>query len=184
MDRLLSRLLKVNDLKTVALKNVPVDLEKLVYETLAQLSQGNMGEVIASTTWNLEITPGLRCITDVALLQTVLSNLLDNALEYRHQSRRCAITVRAEAHSQHNTLRLVVIDNGNGISTAAADRIFDMFFRGTEASQGLGLGLYMVKLAAERLGGTVRLCSSEGPGAAFEVNLPTRPLPQRSQVSV
>jgi signal transduction histidine kinase len=65
-----------------------------------------------------------------------------------------------------------VADNGQGIHPDRVDKIFDMFYRGTERSQGSGLGLYIVKEAIEKMSGTVRVESIEHEGTAFYITIP------------
>ena len=63
-------------------------------------------------------------------------------------------------------------DNGPGIPAHLHEKLFDMFFRASNKSQGSGLGLYIVKNSIEKLGGTVTLKSEVGVGTEFLVELP------------
>jgi signal transduction histidine kinase len=63
------------------------------------------------------------------------------------------------------------VDNGTGIAKEIRTKIYDMFYRGSQASTGTGLGLYIVKNAVDKLGGTIQLNSSEEHGAWFVVTL-------------
>jgi signal transduction histidine kinase len=65
-------------------------------------------------------------------------------------------------------------DNGIGISEANLERIFEMFFRATEQSDGSGIGLYIVKNAVDKLGGQITVASRAGFGTRFNIVLPNR----------
>jgi signal transduction histidine kinase len=67
---------------------------------------------------------------------------------------------------------IVIEDNGQGIAAEYQERVFDMYFRGSERSKGNGLGLYIVKKAVEKLNGTIRLETSFGAGSVFTIILP------------
>jgi signal transduction histidine kinase len=72
--------------------------------------------------------------------------------------------------------RVVVRDHGPGIPGEERERIFGKFERAARADHvgGLGLGLWMARLVAEAHGGTVRVESTPGAGATFELRVPKR----------
>jgi two-component system sensor histidine kinase CreC len=98
-------------------------------------------------------------------LLIVLSHLADNSL--RHGAR----TFRVSASRLDGEIRLHVSDDGEGISDANRDRIFDAFFttRREAGGTGMGLGIVQAMLRAHR--GSIRLVGSDR-GAAFEIRLP------------
>jgi signal transduction histidine kinase len=63
-------------------------------------------------------------------------------------------------------------DNGIGIQKEHMDKIFNMFYRATDRSQGSGLGMYIVKQAVEKVNGTISLKSSYGYGTEIKITLP------------
>ncbi|MBI2217510.1 MAG: response regulator [Candidatus Rokubacteria bacterium] len=109
---------------------------------------------------------------DPQLARQVITNLLSNAVKYTPP--RGAITVRIARDGS----RLVwsVADSGIGIPKEAQRRLFEKFYRADNAlaveTEGTGLGLYIVKLIVERLGGAVWSESEEGKGAVFTFTLP------------
>jgi signal transduction histidine kinase len=76
--------------------------------------------------------------------------------------------VRQEAGRQE----IVVRDNGQGIRADLQTKIFDMFFRANEYSNGSGLGLYIAQEAAEKIGGRLYVESAYGKGSDFILELP------------
>lgn len=106
--------------------------------------------------------------TDVAI---ALDNLLDNAITYTDTGEvRVSLSIDADA------VHVAVSDTGAGIPAADLPRIFERFFRVDRArvreSGGTGLGLALVRHAAERSGGTVAVRSQEGIGSTFTLSLP------------
>ena len=69
------------------------------------------------------------------------------------------------------TCRVTIRDNGPGISDQMRGRLFRPFASGTDSEGGNGLGLFIVRQNIRRLGGTIRVRSSNA-GTAFEINLP------------
>jgi signal transduction histidine kinase len=71
-------------------------------------------------------------------------------------------------------IRIVVEDNGIGIKEEFHDKIFDMFFRGTNYTSGTGLGLYIVQNCLEKLHGNISVSSREGQGTTFTLLIPNQ----------
>jgi signal transduction histidine kinase len=63
-------------------------------------------------------------------------------------------------------------DNGIGIRKEHQDKIFDMFYRATDRSQGSGLGMYIVRQAIEKIDGTISLHSTYGTGTCIRIVVP------------
>ena len=108
-------------------------------------------------------------------LDLVFRNLIDNAIKYAGKEPRVEITLRP-ASGDRAIVR--VADNGRGIPHKFRSLIFRRFERpGSELErekQGTGLGLYIVDTLVRRLKGRIRVRDREpGPGAVFEVQLPT-----------
>lgn len=111
-----------------------------------------------------------RIQTDPAMWETVMSNLLLNAV--RHGTG----PVRFESEASGENIVFRVINTGPPISPDAALQIFERFERGKDAlAGGLGLGLPIARSFAEILGGTVTLARSDASGTIFEATLPTEP---------
>jgi signal transduction histidine kinase len=104
-------------------------------------------------------------------LQRALVNLVDNAI--KHSPEGSAITVGLEF--TRDRVFLYVEDRGPGIPREERDRIFERFYRiGSELrreTQGIGLGLSIVKHLAEVHGGRVLLRSEVGEGSRFTIDL-------------
>lgn len=108
-------------------------------------------------------------------LQQIVWNLLSNAIKFTSRDGR--VDVRVE--NLGTDLRIVVSDNGHGITPAFLPQIFDRFSQAdstvTRAHGGLGLGMAIVRHLVELHGGTVQAESEgENHGATFTVALPIR----------
>jgi signal transduction histidine kinase len=104
----------------------------------------------------LHATPAARALVRPWLeLDSVLGNLIDNALRYR---RLAAVHVRLEAIA--GQLHVAVSDDGPGISAENQSRLFERFFTTERDRGGTGLGLTIVKAIAESHGGKVEVESS------------------------
>lgn len=110
-------------------------------------------------------------ITDKPRLKIILNNLLSNAIKF-HRKLGEGQFIKVSAHASSNLLTIKVEDNGQGIRPEYQDRIFEMFFRANETERGSGLGLYIAKEAAEKIGGTIKVDSKYGNGSVFMVQLP------------
>lgn len=109
---------------------------------------------------------------DEARLRQVLGNLVANALQ--HTPERAGITVRVGTID--NAAVLEVCDEGPGMTTEDAHRVFERFYRAdssrARASGGTGLGLSIVDSLVYAHGGTVSVTTAPGKGCRFTVNLP------------
>lgn len=126
-------------------------------------------------TTNVEIrcdvaTDATRVRCDAHLMETVLKNLLYNAIRYARSTVRVEFRVEAGARYQ-----LQVEDDGPGIPEESRKRVFDSFVRLDEPGSqkaGHGLGLAIVKRVVEWHGGQVAISQSALGGACFSVRWP------------
>jgi PAS domain S-box-containing protein len=121
---------------------------------------------------NVEASAQLEIITDPIRLRSIINNLVSNAIKYRDASKSLQF-ITVNCTSDNANWVLGVIDNGIGIVADRQDKIFNMFYRGTERSSGSGLGLFIVKEMVEKLGGSINFESEYGKGSHFKVTLPT-----------
>ena len=148
-----------------------LDLAALVQQTLAQAAPRALA---AGLELSLNAAATLSARLDRAAFESVLLNLVDNALRYvpaGEQGGRIAVTL--EAGARLVTLR--VADDGPGIPHDQREAAFERFWRGAAGADapGTGLGLAIVRQAAARLGGRVRITDGlDGRGVAFVLELP------------
>lgn len=104
-------------------------------------------------------------------LQAAVMNLLSNAMKFVQPGKQPKIIVRSERMGDQ--LRLWVEDNGIGLASEHAERIFKPFQRlhGSESYPGTGIGLAIVRRVAERMGGSSGVMSEPGKGARFWIEM-------------
>jgi two-component system sensor histidine kinase VicK len=102
----------------------------------------------------------------------VLGNLIDNAVKYSPDGGE----VRIEVDPDGEMMRFAVHDQGLGFEQAAAERIFERFYRvdpeQTRGIGGTGLGLYISRELVNRMGGRIWAESEPGKGASLFFELP------------
>lgn len=110
--------------------------------------------------------------TDEKLLRMIMQNLISNAVKYNTDNGQLIIGIVCT----NDNITLTVADTGLGIPEEDKEKMFTKMFRAKNArsqvTDGSGLGLYIVKEAAEALGGTIGFTSEENKGAVFTVILP------------
>lgn len=106
--------------------------------------------------------------TDKMRLRIILSNLIGNAIKYHDLHKQSPFI---EIGYQEETSMLYVKDNGTGIQADNLAKIFGMFYRGSDRSTGSGLGLFIAREAAARLGSTIEVESVYEQGSTFKVCL-------------
>lgn len=108
--------------------------------------------------------------SDKARVGILLKNIIGNSVKYKRDN--VASHISFSMYRRNGKISLVVKDNGEGISEANKDKIFNMFFRGTTASVGTGLGLYICKEIVAKLEGAISVDSQLGVGTTMTVILP------------
>ena len=111
---------------------------------------------------------------DAGLLRIAIDNLLSNAIKYAKSGRW--IGIRAEHAVKERAILVHVSDHGPGIEDSDQERLFEPFYRGRAAvetgASGSGIGLSLVRSAAEAHGGSVTVVSTPGRGSTFTLRIP------------
>jgi PAS domain S-box-containing protein len=106
-------------------------------------------------------------------ISEIFRNLVSNAIKYRQQANTKPV-VKVDIKITDTAATVVFADNGIGIEKESMGKIFEMFYRATDKSDGSGIGLYIVKNAVEKLNGTVAVDSIAGKGTTFKLELPNQ----------
>jgi signal transduction histidine kinase len=119
---------------------------------------------------------------DAELLQLIIMNLVSNAVKYSPPS----TPVTALFDCQPDYLIITIIDQGIGISAEDQERLFTLFFRGSNVGEipGMGLGMVVVKQAVDAHHGEIQLDSQQGVGTRFVVKLPHLTAPVGSELDI
>ncbi len=151
----------------------PLDIPQIVGQVVNGHLNGRIQHESRTLQVTIEMAPSLPLVNaDHARITQVLTNLLDNALNYTPDDGQ--ITVKAEA--THSYVHISVQDSGIGIAKENLDKIFDRFYRAEDSNvqriPGTGLGLAIVRSLIEMHGGRLKVESTMGIGSTFMFNLP------------
>lgn len=144
-----------------------IDFKKLVKECITSYSYLNDFRRIKFV---IEIDEKVVYYAEWAIVNTILQNLIENAIKYIRTDAEPYIGIFVSGENNH--ILLQVEDNGQGISPTYQPKIFDMFFRANDRTEGTGLGLYILKRAVERLNGEISFKSEVNVGSTFTITLP------------
>jgi PAS domain S-box-containing protein len=146
-----------------------VDLRRIIEQTFTDLGylEG------ASEMKRCVKIEGIDFFSDQWRISEIFRNLISNAIKYRQLSIENS-EIQVKIHIDHLRADISFSDNGIGIDEANLAKIFEMFYRATEQSDGSGIGLYIVKNAVEKLGGQISVASKPGQGTRFTLVLPNR----------
>lgn len=151
----------------IAVRSMPCPVERLMEEAFfCILPQAAEKEIeIKREPADFQVSCDLKWTSEA------LYNLLDNAVKYTPRGGR--ITIRAISYELFG--RIDVEDNGIGITETEQAKIFTRFYRSPEVNQteGIGVGLYLVREIISSQGGYVRVRSEIGKGSVFSIYLPT-----------
>jgi signal transduction histidine kinase len=104
------------------------------------------------------------------MVHSILYNLLSNAIKYRSPDRKSKIRISSSENEKYYTLE--IWDNGLGIElNRDKENLFKLYKRFHHHTEGKGLGLYLVKLQAEALGGSIKVQSEVNKYTTFTVKL-------------
>ena len=109
--------------------------------------------------------------TDISGFSEVLTNLIDNAIKYSNDGGLVKITTERVG----NFINIKVQDWGIGIPLNVMPNIFQKFYRShrsRETVAGTGIGLYLSKAIATKMGGEISVESTEGEGSIFTFSIP------------
>ena len=102
-------------------------------------------------------------------MKIIIENLLENSVFFK-KTKKAEIEVTLK--TSRKSIMISVEDHGLGILKEQHEKIFEMFYRGSERSKGNGLGLYLVRKAVQKLHGRIEVESLEGKYACFTISFP------------
>ena len=169
MDGLFSAILDLSKLDSGAFRPEMTDVPlRAVLETIEQ----HFGPEAAAKNLALSVFASRAVVkTDAALLERALRNLVSNAIKYTREGR-----VLVGCRRRGERLLVAVWDTGVGIAADHLDQVFEEYFQvdnlPRDRSQGLGLGLSIVRRLARLLGSEIEVSSVAGAGSCFGFEVP------------
>jgi len=155
--------------KTQITRRVAVDLPLLTNKILNQF-ESRIKE--SNIQIDFQIADNVIANTDITLTAQIIFNLISNAIKYSPQYGK--VTIKFSKTKKF--VKVIVKDNGHGISVKMHDKIFEKFYRIQDdlvyKVKGHGLGLYLSSYFAKLIGATIELESEIGKGCEFRLVLP------------
>ncbi len=155
--------------ESLSIVPAPIELEELVHEVEALYQYMAIQKEISLTT---EIQPGIKAYADPILAQTILRNLVANAIKFTRQGG----AVQVKAWQEKDNIHCSVIDTGIGLKPEFLEQFEKEGYMGSSAGTdqeiGTGLGLQLVKDLLEKNKGTLKIKSKPGAGSTFSFTLP------------
>lgn len=135
------------------------------------------------------ITTSTPFVSDSKIVYSILQNLIENSIKYSKgfgvnssefgvpfsqlsDTERSRSVVSITIQDNKEGVLIKVEDNGVGIDEDILPKVFEMFYRGSNDTKGSGLGLYIVKVGAEKLKGTITIHSKKNIGTTITILLP------------
>jgi two-component system sensor histidine kinase KdpD len=170
LNRLIQNLLSVTRLEspTVELRRTPESIEDIVRSAIDRL--GNRHASLRVTA-ELRATPFPLISAEPLLLEQVLVNLVENALEHA----RTDVIVKVVHPPSAAALTVQVTDSGPGIAEHEREKVFEKFYRGHDARRndsGVGLGLTICRAIVRAHGGRIAAQARAGGGLLVEFSVP------------
>ncbi|MBL3657933.1 ATP-binding protein [Fulvivirga sediminis] len=167
LNEILSKLLIINQINNSLVSEERVDFHSLIEQVVAKQKKNASGKKVKIIK---EIEANLYFKSDVELLKIILNNLIGNAFKFYNTSGRIDSFVHITINKRRSDgVEIRVIDNGIGIEEEASMKIFEIFSKASEMGDSAGLGLYLVKLAVEKLEGHISLKRTEEGFTCFTV---------------
>ena len=180
LDQVIQSILQHGKLLNKEIEYLPINWKELIHNCTADLQHyANRDKVRVS----VEADENVPFYSDAFRVTLIVRNFLSNAFKYadlRKENNHLHFVI--ETAEERSVIK--VEDNGIGIDPTVLPDVFNMFFRAETTVEGSGLGLYIVKQAVDRLGGTVAVASQKGEGTTFTIELPNQYIASEEQAEV
>ncbi len=170
-DKLLDMVTKILDLAKFEVKQMKINRQLVDIVSLAKRIFASFESLAVSKgiTFSFESDENsLETAVDVEKIETVLSNLITNAVKYTNEGGAIKLQVSKNKHE----VQLSLSDTGIGISENQLDKVFNRFYQKGEHTSSFGIGLALVKELVTLHYGKIHVTSTLGKGSTFTVNLP------------
>lgn len=106
-------------------------------------------------------------------LRIILSQLISNAIKFKKEDQESA-RIKVRISADLDEARVEVEDSGVGILKEHMHKVFQIFFKSNDNRSGSGIGLYIVKEALDKMGGSIAVESKPGDGTLFSIKIPNK----------
>lgn len=172
LEHLINDILSLSEAEQGKIKNISrFDLSELIDEVIVLLDDQASDKKVSVYTED-SLPECLPVEAEADRIKQILINLIDNAIKYNKEGGKVSVTAY---RLNPQRVKIVVKDNGPGITPEAQKRIFERFYRvdtgRSRSLGGTGLGLSIVKHIAQLYGGEASVESEPGHGACFTVTM-------------
>jgi signal transduction histidine kinase len=169
MDRMLKKLIYISEISQQSANITDVQVADAIHDVKSRLAEMIKDSGVRI---NVECPDDITMRTSPALLENILSNLVENAIFFSMIKDPHHAQVDIRVTTNNNAMEISVYDNGVDIDESIKPGLFDMFFTGHEKAKGNGLGLYAVHKSVMALYGKIRVESEVGRFARISVVIP------------
>lgn len=169
LDTVISDLLAVSRTGRKSIEITKIDISSTITEIIESF-QGNTDRKAMNISISGTISKDF--YSEKTLVYSIIQNLIENGITYRNPASKNSF-LKITLKEQEDYIQISFEDNGIGIGKEHLDKIFDMFYRADEKHhhKSTGLGLYMVKMALDRLESSITVESTENAGTTFTITL-------------
>ncbi|MBC7846503.1 MAG: PAS domain S-box protein [Flavobacterium sp.] len=166
LDETMQHLNEVVNINTnINLVTKPLNLNHYIDKAREVLSEQILSNEVSFTT---NVAEDAMINYNSAYLESILYNLISNAIRYKHPQRKLIITINF--YKQNDKDVIEVTDNGIGIDLVRnADKIFGMYKTFSTNSDARGIGLFITKNQVDAMGGTITVDSIPNVGTTFKI---------------
>lgn len=173
LNQLINDLLEIarSESGTVKVSVVPTDVLPIVKSVMDEMSPAADKQNVRMKLRSREKMP--YALVDPDKVKEIIMNLVSNGIKYNKTGGSLVVSVSRK----RSEIVMEFKDTGYGIPKGEQEHIFQKFFRvrgkGTEEVSGTGLGLFIVRMLCDKMGGRVTFKSAEKKGSTFTVSFPT-----------
>jgi signal transduction histidine kinase len=167
LDETIQEILAYSRNTRIEVQYQQINVEELIDQIYGDLRHSVSDQFL----FQKEVSGSPMLFSDKTRVNTILRNLIGNAVKYKKESSEVSF-VKTTILSEQNQMVIKVEDNGEGISKDNLLKVFDMFYRATTTSQGTGLGLYICKEMLLKLHGKIEAKSDLDKGTSMIVTIP------------
>jgi len=166
IDSILKGLVAIIQEEDINEKEEDIDIDEVISEIKNELADKISDGCIIRTNIRKKEIRFLK-----SYFQSILRNLLDNAIKYGSHERKTEILIEVQGHKKHT--EFMIRDNGMGIDlNEHKNMLFQPFKRFASEQPGMGIGLFMIKRMLEKRGGSINLESQLGVGTTVRFFIP------------
>jgi len=169
LEQLIENILNATRIENKALKPIMTEFQ---FSEFAQQIVNRFHKRTSKPFIELDLKTDALIYADQFLLETILTNLIENAIKYAGEN----ASIKVYSKSAAKNFVFGIQDSGPGISSNEQQTIFEKFYRvgneDTRTNKGSGLGLFIVSEFVQLQGGQISYRSNEPKGSIFEVTLP------------